>query len=408
MELKILNLLLLHREAVEKVLPHLSLSKKEVYSREIAILIPLIVDYYRRDPSVTHVDRDILLAIIEQKFNNNKHIQVFRNLIDEALGLEVSAPNLEEAILKAKERELRIQIATGMANDEDVDELVDSWQIVKRATSITELDDVGLEVFTGIDVEELIADRYDDGSMLPIYPKVLNDKLDGGARRGHHILVYARPEAGKSAFAINAACALARRGFKGIYFSNEDRPSDLAGRILSNLSGMPMGTLREDPRRAQAAFEEAGGANIIRVPMAGGTMHQVEALVERFDPDYFIVDQIKSLTMKEDNRVLQLEKTAQAMRRLGISSNKLAISVTHAGDSADGKLFLEQGDVDFSNTGIPGAVDLMIGIGTNEEYERNNERGICLPKNKISGIHDRFVVKIVPSLSRFVSPTGGV
>lgn len=52
------------------------------------------------------------------------------------------------------------------------------------------------------------------------------------------------------------------------------------------------------------------------------------------------------------------------------------------------------------NTGIPAQADLMVMMGANEEYLKNNYRQINLPKNKLSGNHTYFRVKINPQLSR--------
>lgn len=49
-------------------------------------------------------------------------------------------------------------------------------------------------------------------------------------------------------------------------------------------------------------------------------------------------------------------------------------------------------DVDASKTGIPGAVDLMIGLGNDDVLEANNMLGVSLCKNKLSGDHARFHV----------------
>ena len=61
------------------------------------------------------------------------------------------------------------------------------------------------------------------------------------------------------------------------------------------------------------------------------------------------------------------------------------------------------GDVDFSNTGIPAQADVMVGIGMDASLEAEGLRTISLPKNKVSGIHDNFPVRITPQLSRITS-----
>ena len=98
----------------------------------------------------------------------------------------------------------------------------------------------------------------------------------------------------------------------------------------------------------------------------------------------------------------QLEKAATEARNLAKSRRVLVVSVTQAGDSATGKAVLGRGDVDSSNVGIPGQVDLMIGVGATSEQEKNNVRVLSFPKNKLSGRHEHFMINIDPLTSRVV------
>lgn len=47
-----------------------------------------------------------------------------------------------------------------------------------------------------------------------------------------------------------------------------------------------------------------------------------------------------------------LEESAKALRDIGGRYGAVSIGVTQAGDSADGKALLQQGDIDGSNTGM--------------------------------------------------------
>jgi hypothetical protein len=58
------------------------------------------------------------------------------------------------------------------------------------------------------------------------------------------------------------------------------------------------------------------------------------------------------------------------------------------------------GDVDFSNTGIPGAADCMIGIGATREYIAQGHRMLSFPKNKIGGVSGREPVRVTLDATR--------
>jgi hypothetical protein len=93
------------------------------------------------------------------------------------------------------------------------------------------------------------------------------------------------------------------------------------------------------------------------------------------------------------------------MRNIGKKHGVLVVSITQAGDSATDKCILDQGDVDGSNTGIPSQMDVMIGVGLNEEYERSSMRHLSLSKNKLGGCRWDRAFKIDRGTSRVLEPT---
>ena len=133
--------------------------------------------------------------------------------------------------------------------------------------------------------------------------------------------------------------------------------------------------------------------------LAPGSIKQIAELIEQHSPDVVIVDQLRNLNVRADSRVNQLDAAARGVRDLGKYYNVLMVSVTQAGDSAEGKAVLDMGDVDFSNTGIPAACDVLLAIGKDATLEAEQRRMISLPKNKL-GREEHFVVNITPSLSR--------
>lgn len=105
-----------------------------------------------------------------------------------------------------------------------------------------------------------------------------------------------------------------------------------------------------------------------------------------------ILDQIRNMRLKSDSRTSELEAAGIEARSIAKDFNVLVVSITQAGDSATNKVYLEMSDVDSSKTGIPASADLMIGLGSDEAMKLNGLMGISLPKNKLSGLHDKFTV----------------
>ena len=376
------------------------------YSKPFQILMVKVGEYYKRDIDVTYVDIPILLTQVAESIRNDKHVARFTELVNEALATTGSDINVRAAILLAKQQEVGDKLSQALAMDaggEKIDPLIEELRHLRTLTNLEELDGNKLEAFTNVDLKSLIHKEFSSEGLIPIYPSSLNERLDGGARGGHHLLVFAQVETGKSAMCINMDCGFARHGYKSLYVINEDRPDDIILRHIANLSGMTKYQIRDNPTLAEDRARENGWENITVINAEPGTPNQIEDAIEEHDPAVVIVDQLRNLQVKAESRVNQLELAATSMRNIGKRTNKLIVSVTQAGDSATNKLILDKGDVDFSNVGIPSQMDVMIGVGMDPTYEAEGLRHISLCKNKISGRHENFPVRIVPQLSRIVS-----
>jgi hypothetical protein len=375
------------------------------WSRESQIVWGFIQDYYARDRAANSIDRAVIGEIIAGSVHNDKHVDKFLALIDEAYGVEVSGANVREAILLAKRDELAQALAIAIANGKEHEALLEEYNNVLKQESLEDKADSGIEVFTAEDMEALLNDELDPTSRLPVYPKALGERLGGGLRGADKLTLIARPEMGKTALILTMACGFARAGFPGVIFNNEERIQRLYIRAISNMTGMTGHEVRQDVRRAREIAMERGFGNLRFVAMSPGRPKQIDAELERAeDARWFVVDQLRNLIMKSDNKVNQLEDAAKAIRDIGKARDLATIDVTQAGDSASGKSVLDMGDVDNSNTGIPGACDALLGVGANEQQMEQGIRVLTLIKNKIGeGNHESFPTRINPFISKYVS-----
>ena len=406
MEEQLLAVCLRNRQDYELVKSYIDL-RLSTYSKEFQVVMTKVGEYYARDDNAQHVVPDVLIAQIAETIRNPKHVTMFGERIALAIANTGSDANVRAVVLLAKKQEAADKLAAALVSGVTpkgvtIDELNDEWRKLQSMTELEELTESGVEVFHNVDLASLMSKEYDPSALIKLYPLSLSDKLDGGAKKGHHIVVYGRPESGKSMTVINMSCGIAFQGKKVLYFINEDRPEDIIFRHAYNLSGMTKHQAQADPDKANKLARERGFENIIVVSCSPGTPEMVEEEIERYEPDAIVLDQLRNFKVKADNRVNQLEYAASAARNIGKKCNVLTISVTQAGDSAEGKAVLDMGDVDYSNTGIPAQADVMIGVGVDSTLEAESRRMFSLPKNKISGIHDSFPVNVIPALSKVV------
>jgi len=237
---------------------------------------------------------------------------------------------------------------------------------------------------------------------IPIAPTALNEHLGGGLIAGCHVLIYAPPECGKTAMAINLAYSIAVKGRIVMYFGNEESADMYLNRFLCRFCRWPLRKVLADKPAAMELARNRGWKNLVFVHMSPGSIAQVQELILQFSPDVVIIDQLSNLSLgkgKEPEKTQLLEKLAYAMRMF-YSRNKIAgISMSQADEKAIGKLYLTIKNVYYSNIGVQGMCDVMIGIGMNDEYERMGRRILNITKNKLAGKHDALIVQLLPEIS---------
>lgn len=399
-ERAILTAIIQSREAFNKIEAHVQEGDLTEQGR---VVFDHVRQYYDRDPGAASVDADLLARAVVRTLSSPKHQETFEGLI-KALAAGGSSPaNVVQDFIGVKLTAIGSQVATklaGGAEPSDVLPLIEQYQEWAATSSLGDEDEEDVSV--GIDLLDL-AEDYDDANLIRMFPRALNERLDGGLLRGHHVLVFARPEMGKTLFLINSMYGFWRQGLKTLYVGNEEPIKTTKLRMATRLLGMTKYDVLSELETNSKRVGEMMGDQIVWAPLTPGTPREIEALCQEHNPDVLIVDQLRNLNMREDNFVRKLERAAQSMRQIGKRNNCLVISVTQAGDSATGKSVLDMGDVDNSNTGIPGAVDVMIGIGATGDDEAAGRRVLSLPKNKRGGDHSFFPVAIDPQTNKIRS-----
>lgn len=203
MELHLLNASLAGRENLYRILDYIAAKE---YSREFQILMGKMREYYDRDTAATHVVKEVFLGMLEASVQNKKHFEKFVEIINEAEATSTSDANIQELILRTKLNEVKTQLAVALMNDgKNVQELMEQLREIQHYTTLDELAHAGTEILTHEDAESILSRLINREGILKVYPQSLDERLDGGANGGHHIVIFARPEMGKSAQNITMA-----------------------------------------------------------------------------------------------------------------------------------------------------------------------------------------------------------
>ena len=359
-------------------------------------IIASATEQYKRDAELQSVDVDVLRSQVLRRFGAGSMATSVMDFVH-SFPADVSEVNVaEEYRLLCRARvatSLATMLATGQHGDETQELLAKYARLSAGETTSATIARLSVEDF-----------EDDKSARIPIAPDRLNAFIGGGVLRGHCIVVYGRPESGKSMFGINQAAHALRNGYRVLYVANEEPAQEITKRLLSRLAAINIvklrdrDTLREAFRRVEEPY-----ANWFLMHKTGVTAGDIGRYCEAVKPDFVIVDQLKNLSCPNDNRALQLDTVARQVRELGTTHNCVTIAITQAGASAEGKLVLGLNDVEWSNTGIPGAADLMVGIGVDAEFDASGKRMLSVPKNKVNGAHGAFHVWVDPQQTALLS-----
>lgn len=388
---------------MEHIAPESKRKKQDSYTPEFRILIGKVGEYYERDADVTHVQHDIFNALIDVSVQNDKHKERFKATVAEAYATDTSVLNINSLLLQAKRHEVGAQLAQKLVNRDDVKELLAEYNKLMAAEVVD--DGEGSEgTLRADDLANALKAVVNGEAGMSLYPAALGEAIGPrGLQEGSHVVVFGRPEISKSGFCITNAARWGMAGYKVLYFINEDPAVNIQLRILCCVTGMSEDEVLRDIDAAIAKAKTKGFDNIVIKSLAPGSAVEIERWVDEEQPDAIIVDQLRNLWAKADSRTNQLDQVARDVRDIGKAKGIVVLSVSQAGDSAEGKSVLSMSDIDSSKTGIPGACDVLIGIGATKEQESVGYRTLTLCKNKVNGNHESITVKFIPQLSRYTN-----
>ena len=352
---------------------------------------PLIREWYGRDPSSQWIDKAQLRERGE-RVTDPKHWDTQRGWFDDLP--KVSPDNVVFDVLEikryAKGNELAALIAS-QGSPDDIKHAIDEYRDL-LVTNVLSRSDVRYAMTTDDWFES--PERQ---NLTPMFPKAINDRLDGGLTGGDHVIVFARPEIGKTLFVVNAVGGWLKIKKKVLYVGNEDGIDKIKGRVGLNVSNMtPAEREKFKPQYLERTKKHGLDDRLVAVHLHPGTVHEVEELVREHRPDIVVVDQLRNLSGPGKNTSSRLNQIAIDFRQLLSRYDVVGVSVmqANAGEHGKNKVWHELDDIDESRTGVPAQGDLVIGLGADNNMLTHNTRAASICKNKLTGDHEGVILSI--------------
>lgn len=397
----VISAILQSRDAYDKVRDYLH---KDELSPEAQMWLPLIRGWYKADRRATCVDTSLLVERGERELPE-AHVESLKSWLRDLP--EIDSPiNVVSSLIELK-RYVKGNELCQAIQGRDMKKVI---PILEEFTELSTATTLGSSEITWTMDDEEMDETLDRNNLIKIAPKRLNNRLAGGCIRGDHVLLFGRPESGKTLFTVNMVSGFLRQGLRVLYIGNEESTYKPRKRIINNLSGLNNDEYLAGKDEALRRAREVGFNGLFICRMYPGSLAEVEEAVKDTNPDVVVLDQIRGLDhpTPQGNFTQKLTLLGEKFRHMAGRYNFLAVSVTQAGDKTERHgqeppEWLGMSDIDSNRTGLAGAVDVLLGVGNNSELDGMGRRAVSICKNKNSDAedsHEGFYVEVDKRLSR--------
>ena len=326
----------------------------------------------------------------------------FDVLINEIKDIELPnekiAQNIIRSLFKRGIAQHVAQIATDIYNGSDID-----FSEIKKHLDVTFEEVNEYEYVTG-NIDNLL-DQLKDNTKWKFNLAPLSDKVNG-VGDGNLVIIFARPEAGKTAFWVNLVSGVdgfASQGAKVCALINEEPAVRTQMRLINAHTGMTFDEIRADKVEANRRWAEIR-KNIKILDTVDWSLDDVDEFVQKEKPDILVVDQLDKVNVKGSfaRTDEKLRAIYTGAREIAKRNNCCVIAVSQASADGHGKFELTFDMMEGSKTGKAAEADVIIGVGHRDKLDTDERvRSLAISKNKITGWHGQLHCTIVPELSRY-------
>ena len=327
----------------------------------------------------------------------------FYSLVDEIKELELPsekiANNLLHSLFKRRIANKIAVLASEIYNGKDAD-----FSEIKKQLEIPFDEDVDEYEYVTGNINNLI-EKLKDNTKWKFNLAPLKEAVHG-VGEGNLVIIFARPEAGKTAFWVNLVAGIdgfASQGAKVCALINEEPAIRTQMRLINAHTGMTMDEIRADTESANKKWAEVR-QNIHILDTVDWSLDSVDEFVQKEKPDILVIDQLDKVGVTGT-----FARTDEKLRAIYTGAREVAkrndccvIAISQASADGQGKFDLTFDMMEGSKTGKAAEADVIIGVGHRDKMDTDERvRSLAISKNKITGWHGLKNCIIIPELSRY-------
>ena len=339
------------------------------------------------NPALTRVARDNFSDLLEevrnQKPNKKIAVTILESLHKQAIAKQIA--------VKATE----MYNNTNDTTFNDIQTLIDESNGVNKEEYENVTDDI-----------HLLIDALKDNTKWKFNLSELRDRVNG-IGDGNFLIVFARPESGKTAFWVNMVAGqggFASQGAKVCALINEEPAIRTQMRLVNAHTGMSFAEIKNNPTKAGESWASIKD-NMRILDTVDWSLDKIDSYVAKEKPNVLIIDQLDKVHVTGT-----FARTDEKLRAIYTGAREIAkrrscalIGISQASADASGRLDLTFDMMENSKTGKAAEADVIIGVGFSNNLDVDQDlRSVAVSKNKITGYHGKMTCKIIPELSRYI------
>ena len=209
--------------------------------------------------------------------------------------------------------------------------------------------------------------------------------------RGHFVILFARPEIGKTTFSSFNASGYIKQGKKVTYWANEEPAVRIKLRIVQSYFNQTKEEIADNIENYKEEYLTKIKPYLTVFDSVGTHIDELNEYARIYKPDVMFVDQLDKvhITGQYNRTDEKLKDVYVRAREIAKRHECLLWAVSQASYEAEGKSIIDYSMLDNSRTGKAGEADLIIGIvrGADNIDLSDPYRCITISKNKLNGWH---------------------
>lgn len=370
-------------------------------SQDTQVVLAWFGAYYSAFPEREHVVVDELVSLVRLRSGNASAEQVaitvhlveqLRHPIDEA-GLRGILGQLHELDLSGRAGALIARYNAG-------DEVDLAYELNKlSAHAVRCMAQSAPDDYIDTPIHELLSEIENDSGIKFRRIALLRENL-AGMQGGASIAIAARPDKGKTSLIASIITdfapqlpAIFGEGRPILWLNNEGSGKRIIPRVYQAALQLDLNEIIKlsncgelVPRYTAAV---GGTADIIRVKdMHGASLAQVEQVIESVRPSVVVFDMLANFRLSGQangsNKADAVEQMWQEAREMAVRHDFISMATVQISAEGGNQLYPPYSALKDSKTGIQGATDVILMLGSLDNPDAQTIRGLSTPKNKFA------------------------